>query len=261
MEKYITIQEKQIYTRFSDEILVNPQSPVIVFLHEGLGCSEQWKDFPTDISAQLQCPILMYDRYGYGKSEEIREHRPVDYMEIEASFFLPEVLKELGLQHRKIILFGHSDGGSIAAFYAAMFPEHVLAAIIEAPHFFIEEISVDGISAALRAYKNGNLREKLKRYHGDKTDAMIQTWTGVLLSDNMRTWNTEELLLGIRCPVLAIQGTEDDFGTIRQIETIRDHSSGTTELFVIEGCGHIPHHQERGMVFDRVLSFLKSLSI
>jgi pimeloyl-ACP methyl ester carboxylesterase len=259
LERVVKACGKNIYCKIADEHLLERDVPVIVFLHEGLGTSEQWKDFPSEIAASFNMPVVMYDRYGYGKSEEIQGQRTMNYMEDEARLFLPEILKELGISNKKLILLGHSDGGSIAAFFATFFPQNVLAAIIEAPHFFIEDISVQGITAAVHAYEHGSLKKKLEKYHGSKTESMFRSWTGILLTEHMRSWNTEHILSGIQCPVLAIQGTDDDFGTLKQIETIRTHARGEVELLVIEGCGHIPHHQARDIVAKAACDFLEKV--
>ncbi len=258
MEQFVIAEGKKIFCRIIHKEFLDDDKPLLVFLHEGLGTSEQWKDFPTKISKHFSLPVLLYDRYGYGKSEQIDHLRDTDYMEKEASVFLPEILKKLGFENKKLILFGHSDGGSIAAFFASYFPEKVMAAIIEAPHFFIEDISVSGISNAVKLYEHGSLKKKLEKYHGTNTESMLRTWTENLLSAPMRNWNTVHLLKNIICPVLAIQGTDDDFGTLKQIETLRDNASGKVELFVIEHCGHIPHHQAREKVLNSIEKFLKS---
>lgn len=259
MEKFILVQEKKIYCRIINEQFQAESKPLLVFLHEGLGTSEQWKDFPKLLSNKFSFPALMYDRYGYGKSQSISGQRQMNYMEEEARIFLPQILNEAGIKNQGVILFGHSDGGTIAAFYASFFPHNVLAAIIEAPHFFLDNISVQGIKDVHKAYHNTSLKAKLSRYHGENTESMFLTWTGILLSDKMQQWNAEHLLKNISCPVLAIQGTEDNFGTLKQIEAIRDNAQGKVELLVIDGCGHIPHHQARKKTFDATVSFLKSV--
>lgn len=258
MEKYVVAEGKKIYCRIVHREYLDDNRPVLVFLHEGLGTSEQWKDFPPKISKHFSLPVLLYDRYGYGKSEQINHPRETDYMEKEAGKFLPQILSALGFENKKLILFGHSDGGSIAAFFASYFPEQILAAIIESPHFFIEEISVSGITNAVKSYEQGSLKKKLEKFHGENTESMFRTWTENLLSEPMRKWNTEHLLKNISCPVLAIQGTNDDFGSLRQIETIRENARGEVELLVIENCGHIPHHKAREQVSEAVIKFLKN---
>jgi len=259
MENLISVFGKQIYCRFLHEHLLKQELPLFVFLHEGLGTSGQWKDFPARLTEQIPLPVLMYDRYGYGKSEEIQESRTPDYMEQEALVFLPEILKNLNLAHKKILLFGHSDGGSIALFYASFFPENVIAAIIEAPHFFLDHISLRGIRGAVALYEKSSLKQKLEKYHGEKTESMFRTWTGILLSEEMRNWNTLHLLKNVQCPVLAIQGTDDDFGTLQQIESIRDNIQGDAELLVVPDCGHIPHHMAREVVIVATVKFLKKI--
>jgi len=256
MEKIISALGKKIYCRFLNEELLEKEIPLLIFLHEGLGTSAQWKDFPKHLTEMIPLPVLMYDRYGYGKSERFEGERQPTYMEFEAEEFLPEILKKLNLDQKKIILFGHSDGGSIAMFFASFFPEKVIAAVIEAPHFFLDEISYSGINNAVHLYENSSLRKKLEKYHGINTDPMFRSWTNILLSLEMQNWNTLPLLRNVKCPVLAIQGTDDEFGTLKQIETLKEYTSGSVELLIIEGCGHIPHHQARKQVSDTTVDFL-----
>ncbi len=259
MEKYVTANGKKIFCKFINAHFLQNNVPCIVFLHQGLGSTEQWLNLPADISKMLHLPVLLYDRYGYGKSQEITEKRNSDYLENEAKLFLPQILRELNIEKRKIILFGHSDGGTIAVLYAAFFPENTLAVITEAPHFFIEDISVRGISNVLHAYEKHNLKTKLEKFHGKNTDSMFYSWTEILLSEKMRKWNIEHYISRITCPVLAIHGEKDNFGTIKQIETIKQNSKGEVELLVITDCGHVPHQQAKKQIMVKVIDFLTKI--
>ena len=184
-----------------------PGNPTIVFLHDSLGCIELWRDFPDKLVAATHCNMLIYDRLGYGKSDPLPTHnRPVNYMEKEADL-LNDLLVEYKIE--QAILFGHSDGGTIALLAASMYPQRISAVITEATHIFVEEITLKGIYAAKEAYEQTNLRERLQKYHGNKTDTMFNAWVQTWTSPNYRNWNIEHFLPGIHCPVLFIQGETD----------------------------------------------------
>jgi len=261
MEGFVFASGKEIFYKILLHEYLEKEVPLLVFLHEGLGCLEQWKDFPLKVAEHLQMPALMYDRYGYGRSQQITSSRSVDYMEQEAREFLPQILQKLNVDNKKLILFGHSDGGSIASFFASYFPEKCVGIIVEAPHFFLDSVSLNGISSAVDAYENGALKKMLEKYHSHKTETMFRTWTGVLLSDEMRNWDTTNLLENIQCPVLAIQGSNDDFGLPLQIEAIRDRAKGSVQLMMIDGCGHIPHHKARELVFSTTIKFIEMVCV
>lgn len=248
---------KSIFYEFINFKYEDDAKPVIVFLHEGLGCSAQWKDFPAIISETLDLPVLLYDRYGYGKSEIITEKRKTEFLNSEALHSLPQLLKNLNLSDRKILLFGHSDGGSIALIYAAAYPQNVIGIVSEAAHVFIEDISVQGIMNAVSEFQNGVLKERLQKYHGTNTDKMVETWTQAWLTPEAKNWNIEKLLQNIKCPILAIQGTDDNYGTFLQLESIKKNTGQNTELLYIENCGHIPHHHAREKVLTATIEFIK----
>ncbi len=258
-DNYININGKSLFYEFINSRFLCADSPVMVFLHEGLGCSKQWKGFDKEISDILKIPVLVYDRYGYGLSEEIREPREPDFLEQEATSFLPEIFKKLEIQDHNKILFGHSDGGTIAIIYASLFPEKVLGIITEAAHVFIEDITKEGLSETIEIYKSSKLREKLEKYHGEKTDAMFNSWTGVWLSPEMSDWNIEHFLPVIKCPVLAIQGENDNYGTYKQLESIQNNTSGKTEILYLPECGHIPHHQAKDVVKRVSVEFVNNI--
>lgn len=249
------VLEKSIYYEFINQTEENCLNPIIIFLHEGLGCSAQWRDFPENISNTLKCPVLLYDRYGYGKSEKINEKRSTDFLNKEALEYLPELINNLCIQNRKIILFGHSDGGSIALIYATAFPENIIGVITEAAHVFIEDISVQGIQNVEKEYQKGKLKERLQRYHGTKTETMVESWTQTWLTPAAKMWNIEHLLPKIKCPVLAVQGTDDNYGTYAQLESIKRNTGAKTELLYLDGCGHTPHLQARERVLQKTKEF------
>ena len=238
---------------------VNPTlaTPPIVFLHEALGSIGQWKDFPQELCDALQCRGLVYERQGHGHSDALSTQREADYMHRYALDELPALLEALKLD--KVHLFGHSDGGSIALIFAATFPKICLSVVSEAAHVIVEDETIAGIAPAVEAYANTSFREKLHNYHGSKTDALFDAWNKTWQSDFFSDWNILNELGSITCPVLALQGDADEYGTPLQLELIRKHSSGRTEIELIANCKHIPHLQQKSVVIDRVRAFLRGV--
>jgi pimeloyl-ACP methyl ester carboxylesterase len=256
---HISINNKSIYYEFQNRQYFDLKTPILVFLHEGLGSSEQWKAFPASISDALKMPVLMYDRYGYAKSEEINVPRKPNFLEFEAKECLFQLFSSLHLQDLKKILIGHSDGGSIALLYASFYPDQVKAVISEAHHLFLDEVSMSGLKSAYDAYHTGNLHDKLKKYHAKKTAKMFNSWINFWLDDKNKNWNIEHHIKNIICPVLAIQGTEDNYGTAQQLYSIKENSQGETQIMLIENCGHIPHHEAREIVEKEIIKFLSKM--
>jgi pimeloyl-ACP methyl ester carboxylesterase len=235
----------------------DPALPVVVFLHEGLGSVAMWKDFPSRLCAAVGRRGLVYSRPGYGAStpKSIDEHWGLDFMHVQATRVLPALLQALGVQ-RPIVLFGHSDGGSIALIHAAMFPDRVIAAIVMAPHILVEEFGLRSIREARVAYETTDLRDKLARYHQD-VDSAFRGWNDIWLAPEFVQWKIIDLLPAIRCRVLAIQGVDDQYGTMVQIDGIADRVTGT-RLVKLPGCGHSPHRDQPQAVIDAVEAFLSS---
>jgi len=227
----------------------------IVFLHDSLGCTHLWRDFPVKLGAALACNILVYDRLGYGKSEVMKTHeRTVNYMEQEADL-LNELLCTLDVQDA--VLFGHSDGGTIALIAASKYPENIQAAISEAGHIFVEDITIQGVRDALEAYNTTNLGERLQKYHGDKVKMLFMAWTEIWLSEKFKNWNIEYLLKDITCPLLFIQGENDEYGTLDQLEKTTAQVSGISEKYIIPEIGHTPHKEVPELVLKRSVEFLQ----
>jgi pimeloyl-ACP methyl ester carboxylesterase len=252
IEIYPTLEELEI-----KRIDNFPDRPTIVFLHDSLGCIELWRDFPKKLAEMTKCNIFIYDRLGYGKSEPMPTHeRPVNYMELEA-----DILQNL-LQKSKIdnaILFGHSDGATIALLTASKFPERVKAVVVEAAHIFVEDITLQGIYEAVENYKNTNLSERLKKYHGNKVETLFKAWTKTWTRNDYRNWNIEHFLPNITCPLLFIQGTSDEYGTLSQVEKTINQVSGKAEKYIIPNVGHTPHKEVAELVLQRVTKFINTL--
>ena len=231
--------------------------PVIVFLHEGLGCMKQWKDFPVMLCKATGFRGLMYDRYGYGESEIIHEARNSDFLKKEACEILPEILEKLNIDE-KIVLFGHSDGGTIALFYASCFPEKLNCLVAVAPHVILEEVSFNGIKSAVKAFHESDLEVKLAKYHGEKTRAMFESWTGLWLSEKVIGWSMLEELKKIVTPALIIQGDNDNYGSFRQVETICSLVRGKVHGLYMKNCSHFPHYEYKETILREVSAFIHS---
>jgi len=229
------------------------EAPTLVFLHDGLGAAGSWKRFAPELSQALGCGALVYSRAGYGSSDPAPFPRPVEFMHGEALVVLPEILEKHGI--RRPVLVGHSDGASISLIHAAKHP--VLALALESPHVFVEPLTVASIAALRDRYEE--VREKLERLHGPGTDATFEGWADVWLRPEFLAWNLEELLPSVTCPVLVVQGEEDEFGTVRQVESIASRVSGPVETVLLPGCGHSPHFQRREETLAAMTAFLRVL--
>lgn len=236
-------------------------APLIVFLHEGLGSVSMWKDWPTRVCDEAGCRGLVYSRYGYGQStaRPLSEAWAPDFMHREAQEVLPCLLEVLGVDARrdKPVLFGHSDGGSIALLYAAAYPDAVAGVVAAAPHLFVEDVSVTSIAQARTAYLESDLRARLARHHRD-VDSAFWGWNDIWLNPAFRAWNIEDALERIACPVLAIQGVDDEYGTLEQVRAI-GRRAPQTELLEIPDCGHSPHRDQPATVVQAVARFVGAL--
>lgn len=239
------------------EPLTKHSGSTLVFLHEGFGSIPQWGDFPCELSIATGCPALVYERWGYGNSDPLTEPLTLRYMHEEALYSLPQVLTQCSISD--VILIGHSDGGSIALIFAAQYSEMVRGVITEAAHVFIEEITMEGILQAVRAYESTHFKELLARYHGDNTEMMFRSWTDLWLSPESWGWNIEEYLPKITCPLLAFQGEDDEYGTLAQVEAIAEQVSGPVKTVLIPKCAHIPHQQARETVLSEMTGFITTI--
>jgi pimeloyl-ACP methyl ester carboxylesterase len=230
--------------------------PVMVFLHEGLGSLSMWRDFPAQLCAALGCRGLVYSRPGYGRSTPRgdAEHWAPDFMHRQALELLPAFLEAVGVQE-PVWLFGHSDGGSIALIHAARRPEHTAGAMVLAPHILVEEVSVRSIELARRAYLDTDLKDKLARHHADP-DSAFWGWNRIWLDPAFRDWSLESEIASIRCPLLAVQGLDDEYGTLAQIRGIQRRVPHT-ELLELADCGHSPHRDQPARLISRAHAFFK----
>jgi pimeloyl-ACP methyl ester carboxylesterase len=227
--------------------------PTLVFLHEGLGSIRQWRDFPLQVVKATGCRALLYSRYGYGQSDVLREDKAgVRFMHREALEALPALLAALRVE--RPVLVGHSDGASIALIHAGA-GHAVRALAVMAPHVFVEPICVESIRKASDAFEASGLAERLGKYHRDPVKT-FRLWADAWLDPAFRAWNIEEYLPGIACPVLAIQGEEDQYGTMEQLERLRRGVRGPCELVKLAACGHAPFREQPQATLDALTRFV-----
>lgn len=235
-------------------------APAIVFLHEGLGSLAMWRDFPQQIADATGCEAVVYSRYGYGRSAPLREQRRPDFMHDEALAALPELLGRLGIA--RPILLGHSDGASIALIHAGAAECALMGAstgaptavIAMAPHVLVEDISIRSIRQAREAFLGTDLGRKLAKYHAEPETA-FWGWNDIWLDPAFRDWNIESFLPRIACPILAMQGEDDEYGTMDQIERIA-RQARDVELVKLADCRHSPHKDQPAAVIAAVAAFV-----
>ena len=236
--------------------IARPGRPTLVFLHEGLGSVSMWRGFPARVAVATRCSAVVYSRRGYGRSEPLTTPRAVRYMHDEALVVLPGFLDQLGID--RPILIGHSDGGSIALIYAATAPRPPAAVVTLAAHVLVEDISVSNIAAAREKFETTDMRQKLARHHHDAV-SVFWTWNRIWLSPEFRTWNIEEYLPKITCPVLAIQGEDDEYGTMEQMRRIGGQVP-KVELVMLPDCRHSAHKDQPDAVIDAVARFVERVA-
>jgi pimeloyl-ACP methyl ester carboxylesterase len=228
-------------------------APTIVMLHEGLGSAGQWGDFPDKLQAATGAGVFVYSRAGYGGSSPVKLPRPLDYMHIEARDVLPKLLDAIGF--RRGLLLGHSDGASITAIYAGGIADHRIRGIaMIAPHFIVEDISVTSIADIKQAYETTDLKSKLARWHSD-VDNAFYGWNGVWLDPRFRNWDISEFLAYIRVPVAIVQGGNDQYGTIRQVEIAQEECYCPVDVTIVPNAGHSPHREAPEATLNAISEF------
>jgi pimeloyl-ACP methyl ester carboxylesterase len=231
--------------------------PPLVFLHEGLGSVELWRDFPDKVSRRIGARALVYSRFGYGQSDGLKGKRTPRFMHEEALDLLPRLLDRLGIEAP--LLIGHSDGASIALIHAAAAARPVRGLALMAPHVFVERVCVESIANIREAYlAKPDLKIRLSRYHSRVDDAFLG-WADAWLLPEFVDWSIEEMLGGILQPMLLIQGRDDDYGTLAQLDRIEARVKGPVARLVLDRCGHSPHRDQEAAVIDAIASFASKL--
>ena len=228
----------------------------VVMLHEGLGSVAMWKDFPHRVAHSANRNVLVYSRAGYGRSSPAKLPYGVRYMHDEALVVLPRLLDACAIE--RPILLGHSDGGSIALIHAAAAGRPVAGLELMAPHVIVEDVSIESIAAAKVAWRTTDLRAKLARYHDD-VDGAFTGWNDIWLHPDFRDWNIEDLVRDVRCPILAIQGEDDEYGTMDQIERI-ERLAPDVERVRLADCRHSPHRDQPEVVLEALVRFVDRLA-
>jgi pimeloyl-ACP methyl ester carboxylesterase len=254
----IHIKGREIRYEFIKEADLNEGRPLLVFLHDALGSIGTWKDVPELLSERTGLPALVYDRYGHGGSEPLKEMREKHYMHLEGESSLPLLLDGLRVKD-PIIPIGHSDGGSIALIFAAAFPERVKGLVAEAAHVFVEDLTLEGIRKTVKAFKKGHLERSLEAYHDVNTRPIFNAWAATWLSPSFANWDITEKLPLVQAPALVIQGGDDEYGTQAQVDAIVNGLSGPAEPYMVPACGHTPHHEAADVVLPKIDAFIRSL--
>ncbi len=238
-----------------------PGRPSLVFLHEGLGALALWRDFPARVAAASGCATLVYSRRGYGRSSPLPGPRDVDYMHREGQVVLPALLAALDIDDP--LLIGHSDGASIALLYAgtpaarAARPPRGL--VLMAPHLFVEDLTVASIAEAKRAYAETDLRQRLARHHAD-VDGAFRGWNDIWLHPDFRAWNIEAVLPQVTCPILAIQGLDDQYGTLAQLDALERGATGPVARLELPDCRHSPQRDQAAATEAAILDFISEVT-
>ena len=229
----------------------------LVLLHEGLGSVKLWRDFPQKLQAATGCGVFVFSRSGYGESDACDLPRPLDYMTREATDILPQVLDAVGIQ--QCVLIGHSDGASIAAINAGSVEDHrVRGLVLMAPHFFTEPFALEAIADAKRAYDSADLKSRLTKYH-KHVDVAFRGWNDAWLAAGFKEWNVSDVIDYIRVPVLAIQGEQDQYGSIAQIDEIEKRLPAPMERCLLANCQHAPHLEQAALCLASIKSFIARL--
>ncbi len=233
------------------------KAPTLVLLHEGLGCCALWRDFPERLSHITGLGVFVYSRAGYGQSDPVALPRPLDYMTREAEDVLGPVLDQAGVQ--SAILLGHSDGASIATIYAgSTSDQRVRGLILVAPHFFTEPAGLAAIAEAGQAFESGNLRERMAKYHRNP-DVAFKGWHDAWTDPGFVSWNIADAIDHLRIPVLAIQGRDDAYGTLAQIEELESRIYSPLETLTLDDCGHAPHLEQQALTLSAIEEFCARL--
>jgi pimeloyl-ACP methyl ester carboxylesterase len=252
---FVTVREQRL--EYALIAARDAAAPTVILLHEGLGSLALWRDFPARLAEATGASVLVYSRLGYGKSAPLIQKRNVGYMHVEALESLPALRDALAIADP--ILVGHSDGASIALIHAGAGRWKVRGLILEAPHVFVEDVTVTSIEAAREAYATTDLRSRLARYHDD-VDGAFRGWNDIWLDPEFRAWNIEACLPAITCPALVIQGADDEYGTPAQLAAIAAQIGGPVETKLLPDCKHSPHRDQPEITLAAMARFIAGVA-
>lgn len=258
MEKIIRLDTTEINIQWINPSAMNGFKPVLIFLHEALGSIVQWKSFPSDLCRDFQVPGMVIERSGHGHSGPLIRKRDKHYLH-EYADETQEVLREILNPNQKIILIGHSDGGSIALILAARKLKNLLGVVTMAAHTFVEDETLAGIHPAIKAFEAGKL-DGLYRIHGEKTKDLFYAWANTWLHPDFKSWDIRNEIQEFTIPVLAIQGENDQYGTKEQVHSII-LNKGPRKGMILPSCGHHPHLEKKETVVREIEKWLKEIPV
>lgn len=254
IENILEINNAKIHYFHSE---IDAAKPTLIFLHDSLGCTQLWRDFPQEVAEKTNYNLFIYDRKGYGKSSPFTiDRRELNYMHDEADF-LNDIVNHFNF--KEVILFGHSDGGTITLLYAAKYHEKLKGIIVVGSHIIVEEISLQGIRDAKIAYAETNLKERLAKYHGENTQQVFEMWTETWLRPDFIDFDIREELKNIDCPTLVIQGIDDEYGSLEQVDGIINNVKGTKESYIVPDAKHTPYKENRTPTLEKTIEFIGQL--
>lgn len=255
--QFTTIQNIDIHCKIYYPDKLEQEQPWIIMLHQGLGSIMQWKNFPDKLFNSLQLPILAYERIGYGETGYLSDVLPENFLFNEAYHILPKIIKQFNI--KRFYLFGHSDGATISLLYASTQPQGLIGISALTPHVFVEDVTKQGIKKLIADYNKGILPYFLQKYHKEKTDILFKRWTQFWLSEPLISWNMFNELKKIQVPIQTIQGTNDEFGSIKQLEHIALKCPAKTEHYIIENGRHHPYIEFPSIVIDKTKKAVNEL--
>lgn len=233
------------------------EAPTLILLHEGLGSAGMWGDFPDKLSAATGFGVFAWSRVGYGQSSPAKLPRMLDFMHVEAQDIMPRLLDAVGFQQG--LLVGHSDGASVAAIYGGTVQDHrVRGLVLMAPHFIVEDVTINSIREIRQAFDTTDMRQRFQRWHAD-ADATVRGWTDVWMKNDFCSWDITDVLAYIRVPILIIQGENDHYGTMRQIEIAQEECYCPVDVLLIPGIQHIPHREAPEVTLKAIAEFSQRL--
>ena len=256
LENFLNVGEYKLFYRFL-KYSENQDEPVLVFLHDSWGCVEMWENFPEKISELFGLNALIYDRRGYGKSSPFAPDPRTKYYLHQSADELINVMDELKI--KKAMLYGHSDGGTIALIAAALYPERIQAVMVEGAHSFVEEKGKAAVRESRDKARTNSLLQSLEKFHGDKTEELFRRWHEAWLGDFFADWTIIPMLKDITCPVLAFRGENDPYDTIAQLDVLNEEISSPVTARVIPDAAHTPRKENEAETLKHIMLFHNQL--